>query len=105
MSVPDRIDATEAAVHALAMRRWRVAAVLTALMLFAYFGFVLAVAFGRGALGTVLVPGLSVGIVLGASVIVTAFVLTLLYALWANRRYDTALGAIRRRMNDARRTA
>jgi uncharacterized membrane protein (DUF485 family) len=81
----------EQALRSLARRRWRVATALTLGMLTTYFGFVLSVAFAREALGTILVPGLSVGIVLGAGVIVTAWILTVVYAVWANRRYDTAL--------------
>jgi uncharacterized membrane protein (DUF485 family) len=90
----DPIEAREQALRALARRRWRVATALTLGMLITYFGFVLSVAFAKDAMGTVLLPGLSVGIVLGAGVIVTAWVLTVLYAVWANRRYDTALDAL-----------
>jgi uncharacterized membrane protein (DUF485 family) len=80
----DPIEAREQALRALARRRWRVATALTLGMLITYFGFVLSVAFAKEAMGTVLVPGL----------IVTAWVLTVLYAVWANRRYDTALDAL-----------
>jgi hypothetical protein len=33
-------------------------------------------------------PGLSVGILLGGLVIVSAWVLSMIYVLWANKRYD-----------------
>jgi len=42
------------------------------------------------------VPGLSLGILLGALVILTAWVLIVVYVRWANRHYDTAIAAIRR---------
>jgi uncharacterized membrane protein (DUF485 family) len=38
-----------------------------------------------------LVPGVSLGILLGALVIVASFLLTLVYVHWANRHYDPAL--------------
>lgn len=85
------------AVRALARARSRIAAQLTAAVCALYFGFILAVAFARDALGTLLVPGLSVGIALGAAVIVGAWLLTWIYVRWANGRYDPMLAALRER--------
>jgi uncharacterized membrane protein (DUF485 family) len=82
-------------VRALAARRMRVAVVLTLLTMAAYFGFILLVAFDKPALATLLAPGLSVGIALGAVVIVVAWVLTGIYVRWANRTYDAELEALR----------
>lgn len=75
--------------------RWRVAAVLTTVMVVVYFGFILAVAFAKTTMGAGIVPGLSVGIALGAGVIVTAWVLTGVYVFWANRVYDPAVRELR----------
>ena len=58
-------------------------------------GFVLLVAFNRELLAVLLLPGLSLGILLGALVIVTAWVLTWVYVSWANRHHDGAVDAIR----------
>ncbi|GEN06331.1 DUF485 domain-containing protein [Myxococcus sp. K38C18041901] len=80
----------------LAAARWRVAAVLTVATLVAYFGFILLVAFNKPLMGQQLVPGLSVGILLGALVIVTAWALTGIYMIWANGKYDRALRELRR---------
>lgn len=79
---------------ALAARRWRIALSLTAAMLTTYFGFVLLVAYDKPLLGTILTPGLSLGILLGALVIVVAWTLTGIYVRWANRVYDTELAAL-----------
>jgi uncharacterized membrane protein (DUF485 family) len=84
------------ALEALAARRWRVAASLTAATLVAYFGFILLVAFDKPLMGHLLAPGLSVGILLGALVIATAWGLTGLYIFWANSRYDAELHRLRR---------
>ena len=83
-------------LEALAAARWRVAAVLTAATLLAYFGFILLVAFNKPLMGHILTPGLSLGILLGALVIVASWVLTGIYVLWANNRYDKALHQYRR---------
>jgi uncharacterized membrane protein (DUF485 family) len=76
--------------------RWRVALGLTAMMVFLYFGFVLLVAYGRGLLGIMVVPGLTLGILLGALVIVASWVLTWVYVRWAAAHYDPGIRALDR---------
>jgi uncharacterized membrane protein (DUF485 family) len=62
---------------------------LSALMLGIYFGFILLVAFAKGLMATRIGEGVtSLGIVLGLGVIVAAFVLTGIYVLRANSRFD-----------------
>ena len=87
----------DAALEALAAARWRVAAVLTAATLVAYFGFILLVAFDKPLMGKLLMPGLSLGILLGVLVILAAWAFTGIYILWANRKYDRALLAFKQR--------
>ena len=43
-----------------------------------------------------MVPGLSLGILLGALVIVASWVLTWVYVRWANTHYDPRLARARR---------
>ena len=83
------------ALVALAARRWRIALVLTGAMLATYFGFVLLVAYDKPLLGTILTPGLSLGIVMGIVVILVAWALTGIYVRWANRVYDAELARAR----------
>jgi len=64
-------------------------------MVLVYFGFIALVAFRPATLARLIQPGLSLGIVLGALVIVAAWLLTLAYVSWANRVYDPALAALR----------
>lgn len=64
-------------------------------MMTIYFGFLLLVAYNKPLLTRVLVPGLSVGILLGALVILSAWLLMFVYVLWANRHHDAAIHAIR----------
>lgn len=87
MSQPPKDDALEA----LAARRWRVAASLTAATLVSYFGFILLIAFDKPLMGRLIAPGLSLGILLGALVIGLSWGFTGLYVLWANRQYDREL--------------
>ncbi len=81
-------------LHEINAKRWRVGGVLTALMMVGYFAFILLVAFAKGTAGALL-GDVSVGIVLGASVIVLAPVLTMIYVRWANRSYDPAVAKLR----------
>ena len=86
-------------LHGLVRLRWRVAIALSLLMVVIYFGFILLVGFNKAALGTLLMPGLSLGIVLGALVIVLTWATTWFYVRWANRHVDsqvTRLSAARR---------
>jgi uncharacterized membrane protein (DUF485 family) len=80
-----------AALRALADRRGTIAAVLTAAITAIYFGFIALVAFDKPFMGRIVRPGLSVGVLLGALVIVAAWLLTWAYVHWANTRYDSAL--------------
>jgi uncharacterized membrane protein (DUF485 family) len=74
--------------------RWRMALGLTGAMVLLYFGFIALVAFGRPLLAIQLAPGLSLGIVLGAFVIVASWVLTWIYVRWANHVYDPEVRAL-----------
>ena len=74
------------AAAAVAPRRSSLPFVLSAVMIVIYFGFILLVAYQKPLLGTQIVPGISWGILLGALVIVSAWVLTFIYVLTAKRR-------------------
>ena len=82
-------------IRSLTAARWRVAVILTTLMMVVYFGFILLVAFNKPLLGRLIVPGLSLGVLLGALVIVAAWVLTWIYIHWANTHYDAHLRGLR----------
>jgi uncharacterized membrane protein (DUF485 family) len=85
-------------LRALDSARWRIALTLTIAMMVLYFGFILLVAYAQPLLGYVIVPGLSLGILFGALVIVAAWVLIWIYVRWANAHYDTAVGRLRERL-------
>lgn len=81
-------------LRALARARNRLAIVLTAAMIVVYFGFIALIAFDPALLARPVTTGLSLGILLGALVIVVSWLLTWYYVRWANTHYDTALKAI-----------
>jgi uncharacterized membrane protein (DUF485 family) len=84
------------ALEAVSAARWRIAISLTAAMMVAYFGFILLVAFNKTLLGNLVTRGLSLGMLLGALVIVVAWALTWIYIRWANTHYDASLRGLRR---------
>ena len=65
-------------------------------MVVVYFGFILLIAFNKELMGTLLIPGLSVGILGGALVIVASWLLTWYYVRWANKHYDSELRELSR---------
>jgi len=85
---------SDARLKALAAQRWRIALTLTAMMIAIYFGFIALIAYNRPLLATLVAPGLTLGILLGALVIVVSWLLTYGYVRWANTRYDPALRAL-----------
>jgi uncharacterized membrane protein (DUF485 family) len=88
-------------LRAIIARRWRIGAALTAVMMAAYFGFILLVAFAKPTAGELIADDrVSIGIVLGAVVIIIAPILTSIYVRWANRRYDPAVHALRKHKTD-----
>jgi uncharacterized membrane protein (DUF485 family) len=80
------------AVTDLAAERWRFSLWLTIAMMFIYFGFILLIAYNKPLLGTLIAPGLSLGILLGALVIVAAWVL--IYIRWTNSYFDQKIATI-----------
>ncbi|MEH1971610.1 MAG: DUF485 domain-containing protein [Nostoc sp.] len=85
------------ALQALAAERWRVSLILSGAMMFIYFGFILLIAFNKPLLGSLVVPGLSLGILLGALVIVSAWILIFIYVRWANSSYDDQIARLTRK--------
>lgn len=87
-----------ATAERIVARRWRIGAALTAVMVVGYFGFILLVAYGKSIAGTLILGDrVSIGIVLGAAVILLAPLVTAIYVRWANRHYDPAVAKLRER--------
>jgi len=86
---------SDARLHQLAAIRWRLQIALTLAMVALYFGFILLIAYDKELLARLIVPGLSLGILLGALVIVSSWLLTWVYVRWANTHYDAELDRLR----------
>lgn len=81
----------------LIRRRGRFTWALTAVMLIAYLGFILLIAFDKALLAHPIGAGVtSLGIVLGFAVIVLAIILTGIYVRRAAREFDPLTDALRR---------
>ena len=79
----------------LSRQRWRIALALSLVMIVAYFGFILLVAFDKPLVAMRVAPGLSLGILLGALVIVATWIVTWVYVRWANRYFDARVRELR----------
>ena len=86
---------THARIAALAAARERIAGILTAAMILLYFGFIALVAFARSLLARPVVPGLTLGILLGALVVVASWLLTWVYVRWTAAHYDAEIERLR----------
>jgi uncharacterized membrane protein (DUF485 family) len=84
--------------HMLA-RRWRVSLVLCALLFLLYYGYILLIAVSPETLARRIGAATTLGIPLGAAVIVGAWALTAAYVVWANRQYDPEVDRLRRRLH------
>ncbi|MBR8836322.1 MAG: DUF485 domain-containing protein [Stigonema ocellatum SAG 48.90 = DSM 106950] len=84
------------ALQALAAERWRISLILSGAMMFIYFGFILLIAFNKPLLGSLVFPGLSLGILLGSLVIISAWILIFIYVRWANNNYDHKIAELSR---------
>ncbi|WP_312487107.1 DUF485 domain-containing protein [Sphingomonas sp.] len=81
---------------ALVRRRGRFTTILTVVMLIAYFGFILTIAFDKAVLARPIAGGAtSWGIPVGLGVIALAILLTGLYVVRANRDFDPVIDELR----------
>jgi len=95
-SSADSMTASSAhSMTALVRLRLSIALSLSATMVVIYFGFMALFAFDKPLLGTILMPGLSLCILLGPAVIVSSFVLCLIYVIWANSVFDNSIEQLR----------
>ena len=90
------VSDTDHRLRELTRARRRVSVLLTIAMIVLYFGFIGLIAFNKELLARKLTDGLSLGILLGALVIVISWLLTWFYVRWANANYDTVLRDIDR---------
>jgi uncharacterized membrane protein (DUF485 family) len=83
----------------LVSKRWSFSLILTFLMLFVYFGFILVLAFDKPLLAQKIGEHVTIGIPIGVGVILFAWVLTGIYVRWANTVYDSEVHRISNKSN------
>jgi uncharacterized membrane protein (DUF485 family) len=91
---------TSPAFKRLVSRRWQVSILLTVTILVIYIGFLLVVAFNKELLAMKIGRYYTLAIPVGLGIILAAWCLTGIYVFWANNRYDRAVEALRRQVQD-----
>lgn len=82
----------------LIKKRWAVAFLLTTVMLLAYFGFLLMVAFDKDFFKQKVGEVTTIAIPIGIGLIVLAWVMTGIYTCWANNFYDKEVEEIKKKL-------
>ena len=68
---------------------------LTAVLFVLYYGYIILIAVNRPFVSRRIGGATTIGIPLGAAVIVGAWILTAIYVVWANRYYDVEAARLR----------
>ena len=97
MSPRQLLDSPE--FQRLVFRRWRISLVLTACLFVLYYGYILLIATNKEFLSRRIGESTTLGIPIGAAVIVGAWLLTAIYVAWANRYYDAEVTRLRARLH------
>ncbi len=84
--------------RSLVRQRIMVSSVLTVVMLVVYFGFILTIAFFPEFLSYKISEYLTLGLPIGISLILFAWLLTGYYTRWANRSYDAKVRELRNKV-------
>jgi uncharacterized membrane protein (DUF485 family) len=82
----------------LVVKRWTVSFILTFLLFVLYFGYIFTVGYGQEWLAQKVGVYTNIGIVFGVLVIVGAWILTMIYVVWANSSYDKTVEELKKEM-------
>lgn len=72
----------------LIRKRWTFSFIMLAILFVLYYGYVLIVALNKDFVAQKVGQTVTVGIYMGIGVIVSAWLLTIIYVIWANKVYD-----------------
>lgn len=84
---------------ALVRKRWSFSILMSLLILSIYFGFIFLIAFANHIVKTPVWGILPLGIPLGVAIILLSWIMTGVYARWANRWYDAEVAKLRKKLN------
>lgn len=84
----------------LVSRRWMVSFIMLIILFAVYYGYVFIIAYNKDFIASKVIPGgsTSMGIILSIGVILAAWILTLIYVLWANKKYDPAVEELKQEL-------
>ncbi len=82
----------------LTKKRWAVALLLTTVMLLAYFGFLLMVAFDKDFFKQKIGEVTTIAIPIGIGLIALSWIMTGIYTYWANNFYDKEVEEIKKKL-------
>lgn len=97
-SAREMLDSKE--LKDLVRRKWAVSILLTLCLFALYYGYILLIALDKAFLARRIGEHTTLGIPLGAGVIVLSWVLTAVYVLWANRSYDATVDHLKKQVRD-----
>lgn len=82
----------------LVVQRWKVSLSLTAIMVFAYLGFLYLLAYNKESLKPYVTGKFTIGLFLALGLIVLAWILTGIYVYWANNFYNPQVDHIKNKI-------
>lgn len=87
----------------LVTSRWTVAIILTFLVFLIYYGFIILIGVSKETLAYRIGEVTTLGIPMAAGVIVSSFILTLVYVAWANSKYDIMVSSLVQKLQQKRK--
>jgi uncharacterized membrane protein (DUF485 family) len=82
----------------LVSRKRRMSLILTTIMLFIYFGFILLIAFDKPFLSKLIGPNITLGLPIGIGILIVAWLLTGIYIFWANKYNDKRIDELKKKI-------
>jgi uncharacterized membrane protein (DUF485 family) len=82
----------------LVSTRWSVSLTLLFLVFVVYYGYILLIAYNKPFMATRIGEYTTLGIPIGIAVIVLSWILTFIYVLWANTKYDNEVKRLKEQL-------
>lgn len=82
----------------LVSTRWSVSLVLLFLVFVVYYGYILLIAYNKPLMATKIGEYTTLGIPIGIAVIVLSWILTYIYVIWANNKYDNEVKRLKEQL-------
>lgn len=100
MANPVREIENEPEFKSLVSSRWTIAVLLTVVVFITYYGFILMVGYSKATMAQKIGAATTLGIPLAVLVIFIGFIVTIIYVLWANSRYDEIVFLLKRKIRE-----